>query len=126
MVEFIGWVVVLVVPVIYLVLALAQVQAASFAVASAADAAARILSTAEDDGAAVRAEAAARLALEDQRIALPEGRLVEVRCADAGCTRRAVTVTAGVDLPVLSSAGIGRDVVLLDASRIVTAAERRP
>ena len=39
--EFIGWALLLVVPVVYLVVALAQVQAASFAVASAADAAAR-------------------------------------------------------------------------------------
>ena len=38
-VEFIGWSAVLVVPVLYFVISLAQIQATSFAVASAADAA---------------------------------------------------------------------------------------
>ena len=42
-VEFIGWTLILVVPVLYLLVAFAQVQSASFAVASAADAAGRVL-----------------------------------------------------------------------------------
>ena len=42
-VEFIGWSAVLVVPVLYLVVTLAQLQATTFAVASAADAASRVL-----------------------------------------------------------------------------------
>ena len=46
-VEFIGWTVGVVVPVLYLIVALAQIQAASFAVASAADAAARVLAVHE-------------------------------------------------------------------------------
>ena len=104
-VEFIGWTVVLVVPVVYLLVALAQVQAASFAVASAADAAGRVLEVEEGEAAMAHARVAVGLAL-----------------SDAGCTAGVVRVEAGVDLPILGPAGVGRDVVVLDAERAVTLA----
>lgn len=60
--EFIGWALLLVVPVVYLVVALAQIQAASFAVAQAADAASRILEVDASPQAQERARFAVALA----------------------------------------------------------------
>ena len=68
-VEFIGWTVGVVVPVLYLIVALAQIQAASFAVASAADAAARVLAV--DAGPGALAHAAKRKASNWAKKILP-------------------------------------------------------
>ncbi|CED92722.1 peptidase T4 [Actinomyces succiniciruminis] len=121
-VEFIGWTVVLVVPVVYLLVALAQVQAASFAVASAADAASRILEVEPGEAAIAHARTAVGLALSDQGVDTDPATALSVGCADAACTGAVVRVQAGVDLPVLASAGVGRDVVVVDAERAVTLA----
>lgn len=122
-VEFIGWTVVLVVPVVYLLIALAQVQAASFAVASAADAASRILEVESGEAALAHARTAVGLALSDQGVGTDPATALSVGCADAACTRTVVRVQAGVDLPVLAAAGVGRDVVVVDAERAVTLAD---
>ena len=110
-VEFIGWSAVLVVPVLYLVVTLAQLQATAFAVASAADAASRD-----------NAQLAMQLSLSDQGIdADPSGSL-SVTCAH-GCARgqaAMVEVSVGVDLPGFASLGIGRDVVVVDTERSIT------
>lgn len=121
-VEFIGWTLILVVPVLYLLVTLARVQAASFAVASAADAAGRVLEVEKGDAALAHARAAVGLALSDQHVDADPASALSVRCADAECATGVVRVEAGVDLPVLGAAGVGRDVVVLDAARSVTLA----
>ena len=117
-VEFIGWSVILVVPVLYLVVALAQIQATTFAVASAADAASRVLEVDDSPSAMDKAQ----VALSDQGIdADPAGSLM-VTCA-YGCARgqtAVVKVAVGVDLPGFASLGIGRDVVVVDTERSIT------
>ncbi|WP_308807133.1 peptidase T4 [Actinomyces sp. 594] len=121
-VEFIGWTVLLVVPVVYLLVALAQVQAASFAVASAADAASRILEVEPGDAAVAHARTAVELALSDQGVDADPATAMTVVCADAACSAAVVRVQAGVDLPLLGTAGLGRNVVVMDAARSVTLA----
>ena len=120
-VEFIGWSAVLVVPVLYLVVTLAQLQATTFAVASAADAASRVLEVDDSPLAMDNAQLAMQLSLSDQGIdADPSGSL-SVTCAH-GCARgqALVEVSVGVDLPGFASLGIGRDVVVVDTERSIT------
>ena len=121
-VEFIGWSAVLVVPVLYLVVTLAQLQATTFAVASAADAASRVLEVDDSPLAMDNAQLAMQLSLSDQGIdADPSGSL-SVTCAH-GCARgqaAMVEVSVGVDLPGFASLGIGRDVVVVDTERSIT------
>lgn len=122
-VEFIGWVLVLVAPVLYLLVTLSQVQATSFAVASAADAAARVLAVETGDAAQAHARTAVALALEDQHVDVDPTTALTTSCTAAGCDEGVVVrVEAGVDLPGLASLGLGCDVVVLDASRRVTLA----
>lgn len=121
-VEFIGWVLVLVVPVLYLLVTLSQVQAASFATVSAVDAASRILEVEQGDRAMSYAQVAVGLALSDQEIEADPAEVLRVSCADTGCSQALVRVEVGVDLPVLSWAGIGQDVVVMDAERVITLA----
>lgn len=67
LVEFLGTAVVLLIPLVYLVLTVAQVQAAAFAVEGAAREAARAVVTADSSAEGVtRAQAAVRIALDDQ------------------------------------------------------------
>lgn len=121
-VEFIGWSAVLVVPVLYLVVTLAQIQATTFAVASAADAASRVLEVDDSPSAMDNAQVAMQLSLSDQGVdADPSGSL-SVTCAH-GCARgqtATVRVSVGVDLPGFASLGIGRDVVVVDTERSIT------
>lgn len=117
-VEFVGWTTVVVVPVVYLTVALAQVQAASFAVASAADSAARVLEVDRSGQAAAHARVAVGLALSDQHLDADPAQAMSLTCEDADCSRGVVSVEAGVSLPLLG--GIGRDAVVLHAERAVT------
>lgn len=117
-VEFIGWVVAVLVPVVYLVVALAGVQAASFATTAGAQAAARMLITYRGEPGLARARSAVSLALTDQRIDAAEAaRALTVECERPGCAggQAVVRVAVGVDLPVLSAVGLGRDVLVVDA-----------
>ncbi|WP_243858965.1 hypothetical protein [Actinomyces sp. ZJ308] len=121
-VEFIGWSAVLVVPVLYLVVTLAQIQATTFAVASAADAASRVLEVDDSPSAMDKARVATGLALSDQGVDADPAGSLSVACA-RGCARgqaAIVKVAVGVDLPGFASLGIGRDVVVVDAERAIT------
>lgn len=94
-VEFLGASLLLLVPVVYLVVTLGAVQAATFAVEGAAREAARAAVTSEPHGELVAA--AVRLALQDQGVdAVPE---VVVSCS-ADCRTAGTTVTVTVDLRV--------------------------
>ncbi|MGK2349772.1 peptidase T4 [Actinomyces sp. W5033] len=116
-VEFIGWTLVTVVPVVYLLIALAQVQAASFAVVSAADAATRVLEVDVGADALDHAHLAAGLALADQGIETPVAQAMSVTCAPAGCASGLIVrVEVGVGLPL--AGGVGEDVVRLSAERL--------
>jgi hypothetical protein len=98
--EFITLGVLLLVPLVYLVLALAAVQAATFATEGAARHAARLAVLARDEGAArSAADRAVRLALEDFGVDATHS--VAVDCAPAGrCGEPGARVTVRVDASV--------------------------
>lgn len=80
-VEFTWLVILLMVPLLYAVLAVFEVQRAAFAVSTAARAAGRAFVQAPDEGQAPsRAETAARLALDDQGVAM-SGDTLRLSCA---------------------------------------------
>jgi hypothetical protein len=116
----------LVVPLIYLVITLARVQAGSFAVATAAREAGRAYVTASSGPAApVRADAAARVAFEDQGFGGGEGQ-VAVRCEASPCLSpdAHLWVEARVRVPLPLVPGFARAVLPLDvtlrATHVVT------
>ncbi|SDM26005.1 TadE family protein [Microbacterium azadirachtae] len=107
--EFIGLGVVLLVPLVYLVLALGAIQGQLLGVESAARHAARTMSGASDEGdAAARADATVQSAIEEYGMD-PGSVQVTIRCAPegAGCPSAGatvvVTVTARVPLPLVPS-----------------------
>jgi hypothetical protein len=86
LVEFLGTAVLLLVPLIYLVLTLAQVQAGTFAVTGAVREAGRAVVTADDTATGLaRAEAATGIALADQGFDDAAGRVLSVRCSADPC-----------------------------------------
>lgn len=107
LVEFVWLGLVLLVPLVWILLSLFEIQRGSFAVTSAARAAGRAYSLAPDQAAArERAVSAARLALDDQGgSTMPL--VVEVECTGgpgnclAPSTTVTVTVRSGVRLPFL-------------------------
>ena len=102
-VEFVTIGVLLLVPVVYLVLTLGRVQAASFAAEGAARESARLVVTApsEADGQ-TRALAATGWALRDQGFADDPSRAVTVTCSARPCLTPGadVSVTVRVDVPL--------------------------
>jgi hypothetical protein len=78
--------VVMLVPVVYLVLALGRIQAGAFAAQGAAREAGRAFVTADDEGSArLRADAAAAIAFADQGFDDPAVVGIDVRCAGSPC-----------------------------------------
>lgn len=116
----------LLVPMLWIVLSVFEVQRGAFAVSSAARAAGRAYALAPNDAAGrARAEAAARRALADQGVEHAPLRL-EVRCTPfphdchAGTSVITVVVRSRVDLPLMPSALGGRAPgFALDASHTV-------
>ncbi len=99
MVEFIGAAVLLLVPLVYLVLTLAQVQAGTFAVEGAAREAARAVVTAQSSAeGAARAQAAVRIALADQ--GFDDGDALRLECSHDPCLTPGGTVATQVRLAV--------------------------
>ena len=111
-VEFVTIGVLMLVPVVYLVVAVAQVQAAAFATESGAREAARIVVTAPDEASAQeRAVAAVGWALRDQRIESPPAQALRVACSASPCLTPGadVTVTVSVEVPLPAvPAGVSR------------------
>ena len=94
-VEFIFLGLLLLVPVVYLVIAVGQIQAASFAVVGAADAAAKVYAAAPDAVAAEENAAdAAELALSDFGLQT-DGMQIDISCSEV-CLAPGSTVTVGV------------------------------
>lgn len=100
-VEFLGVALLLMVPVVYLVLVLGELQAASFAVEGAARQAARSVVTADDEvTGAQRAVASVGVALTDQGFTDPPDQALTVTCPD-GCLAPGGTATARVAIDVV-------------------------
>lgn len=97
--EFVVLSAVLLIPALYLVLTLGNVQAAVFAADTISRDVARIHATEPDPGrAAVRASQHAEMVLEDH--GLPGGEVVELHCSHDPCATPGGTVTASVRIPV--------------------------
>lgn len=108
LVEFLGGTLVVLVPLVYLVLTLIQVQAAQFAVTGAARDAARLVATGDPAHWSVLTANALELAFADHGIDVDGSGVVSVSCA-ADCApgdRVAVVVSVVVPLP-FSPAGVG-------------------
>ena len=114
-IEFVWLAVLLLVPLIYLVLCLARVQAGSYAVTQAARESGRAFVTASDDEQArARSMAAADIAFEDQGFG-GQGDL-SARCTAAPCLSpgESVTTLAAVTVPLPLVPGFLREVVPLE------------
>ncbi len=113
-VEFVFLAVLLLVPLIYLTMMIARVQAGSYAVAQAAREAGRAFVTAPEnpDG---RAQAAAAIAFQDQGFRDGDGR-VAITCEASPCLTpdAKVTVTASVTVPLPLIPAFARAVVPLE------------
>ncbi len=105
-VEFVALGVLLLIPLVYLVMMLARVQAGSYAVSQAAREAGRAFVTADAEGAATaRAQAAARVAFADHEF--DDSGRVTIACDGTPCLRpdgQVVTAaTVRVPLPLVPS-----------------------
>ena len=97
--EFVVLSAALLIPALYLVLTLGNVQAAAFAADTISRDVARIHATETDPGsAAVRSSLYAQRVLEDH--GLPAGEVVEIECSEDPCSTSGGTVTARVRIPV--------------------------
>lgn len=110
-VEFVFLGILMLLPLVYLVLTAARLQAASFAASLASREAGRAFVTGGDDvDASERAHAAARLAFED--FAFERGARLELACDGSPCLRPEGTVTAhtsiAVELPLIPDFISGR------------------
>lgn len=108
LVEFLGISLVLLVPVVYLVLVLGRIQAATFAAEGAAREAARVYVAADDaQQGAARAATAVAVALEDQGFDDDPAQALRVRCSADPCltpgAEVAATVQVRVPLPFVPS-----------------------
>lgn len=113
-VEFVTLGVLMLVPLVYLVMMLARVQAASYAVAQASREAGRAFVTADREvDAAARARAAARISFLDHEF--EDTGTITLRCDGSPCLRPEgrveVTATVRVPLPLIPS--FARDAVPL-------------
>lgn len=115
-VEFVTIGVLMLVPVVYLVVAVSAVQAAAFATESAAREAARIVVTGPDEQrSAELVTAAVGWALRDQGIDADPAQAARIRCSAAPCLTPGadVTVTVSVEVPLPGlPAGVSRVVPL--------------
>jgi hypothetical protein len=115
-VEFVFLTVLLMVPLFYLVMTVSRVQAGSYAASTAAREAGRAYVTAVDErSAGERAEAAARLAFEDQGFTADEATL-SMTCDGTPCLRPEgrVEMTASVVVPLPLVPSFARRIVPLE------------
>jgi hypothetical protein len=102
-VEFVFLAVLMMVPLFYLVMVLARLQAGAYAVSAAAREAGRAYVTAQSQAQAFpRAESAAGLAFADQGFDDQDSRIRIVACDGTPCLRPAgrITITATVSVPM--------------------------
>lgn len=113
-IEFVWLAILLLIPLMYLVLCLARLQAGSYAVTQAARESARAFVTAEDDvSARSRSQAAADIAFEDQGFS-GHGQL-SIECTAVPCLSpgESVTMLASVTVPLPLVPALLGDVVPL-------------
>lgn len=102
--EFLGVTLVMLLPLVYLILLMAQVQAAGFAAEGAARDAGRLIAQAEDltEGLA-NAALAVELAFDDQGLSVDGAQALHVACSVPDCLTAGeyvhITVSAQVPLP---------------------------
>ncbi|QCB95375.1 pilus assembly protein [Cellulomonas shaoxiangyii] len=117
LVEFLGVALVLLVPVVYLVLVLGRLQAATFAAEGAAREAARVYVAAPDASTGeARAVTAVGVALRDQDFDDDASAALAVGCSAASCLQPGAEVTATVQVrvPLPFVPAFVRDVVPLE------------
>lgn len=121
-IELVAAVVLLVLPVIYLVVAIAQIQAATFATEGAARDVVRAYVIADDDAmAAGRADAVAALAFGDHAID-PDAARLHVTCSATPC----LTAGASVDVRVATRVVLpGTDLIGLPGLAVSVSAQHR-
>lgn len=101
LVEFVAVGILLLVPCVYLILFLGQVQAATFAADSVAREAARVIVTEPDESAARdRAQAAAELILTDHGLEASAAESMSITCSESPCRTPDGVVDVQVDLHV--------------------------
>jgi hypothetical protein len=102
LVEFCFLAVLMLVPIVYLVLALARIQAGALAVQGAAREAGRAFVTADDEASARgRADAAAALAFADQGFGARDQHSVDIGCAMGHCLEPDARVVVHSSLQVV-------------------------
>ncbi|MCY0903587.1 hypothetical protein OS914_01475 [Arthrobacter sp. H14-L1] len=121
LVEFVFLAVLLMIPVVYLVITVGQLQAGAYAVAGAADQAAKVyVAAAEPAAARAAAEEAVVLAMADYGFNRGDARL-DLRCDRGECASPGSLITAtvslAVPLPLVSSLpGVALTAATVDAS----------
>lgn len=105
--EFVFLALLLMIPVVYFIITLGQLQGGAYTAAGAADQAAKVYVIAVDPAAArAAAEQAVLLAMADAGLA-PAGAQLEISCRPADCLEPGATVTAtvtiAVELPLVPS-----------------------
>lgn len=105
-VEFLGAALILLIPVVYLIVALGQVQAATFAADTAAREAGRVIAGADTFGAGTaRAATAVELAFADQGFTVEGEEVLQVVCQSDPCLTPGayvhLQVATAVDLPLV-------------------------
>lgn len=126
-VEFVGLAVILLIPLVYLVLTLSVMQAASFAADTAARQSARITATESDpEQRAARLGTLAQQVSSDYGVSLPV-EAIKVTCNADPCTAPGAVVRVDVSIPVslpgLGSLGIETGVASIEASHVQRAGE---
>jgi hypothetical protein len=117
-VEFVFLGTLLLVPVVYFVIAVGQVQGGSFAVVSAADHAAKVFAAAEEPGTA-HGQAAHAALVSVQDFGFEAGDLtVSIGCGSGACLEPGSTVTVEValDVPLPLMSGIGMSFARVNSS----------
>lgn len=104
-VEFIGLTLILLIPAIYLLLTISQLQAAGYAAVAAADQAAKTIGVGQNNQAAqYRAQETVHLTVESYRLD-PDATEISIQCSNDDCTtpgtRVSVHVTIDVRLPLV-------------------------
>jgi Flp pilus assembly protein TadG len=123
-VEFTFLALLLMVPVVYFVVTVGQIQGGSFAVVGAADQAAKVFVTQADPASArIAAERSVLVALKDYGY-LPESTSVTIECDRAGCSSAGTTVTVTVRLDVSLPLMPFGDSLHLKASRLSASASQ--
>lgn len=101
LVEFLGVALLLLVPLVYLVLVVGRIEAASYAAEGAAREAARVAAAADNpDGATDRAVAVVGVALRDQGFDADPASALAIACSSRPCLAPGSTVTARVEVDV--------------------------